>query len=66
MKHIYRLIAEPQAGSTLDATAAELAAIMRECGISHGRVIHNDRRYDVALHPPYAITALDGEPESNR
>ena len=62
-RHIYRVIAEPLAGSTVDATAAEVAEIMRNFGIMEGRVIHNDRRYDIALHPSYKITPLDGEPE---
>lgn len=66
MKHVYKLIAHPHGGSTLEATAAELAAIMREHGIDEGQVIHNDRRYDVKLHPPYLITPLDGWPENSR
>jgi hypothetical protein len=66
MKHIYRLIAEPCSGSTVDAVARELLPIMREYEIPNGRIIHNDRRYDVQLQPDHKITPLDGEPERNR
>ena len=59
---IYRLIAEPQGGATLEATARELAQIMRDTGIAYGRVIHNERRYDITLQEPFKIEALDGYP----
>ena len=59
---IYKLIAEPHAGQTMERTAAALSDIMRNSEIREGMVIHNDRRYKVELQPPYKITPLDGEP----
>jgi hypothetical protein len=60
---IFKLIAEPHCGQTVDRTAAALADIMRTFEIHDGMVIHNDRRYKVELHPPYTITPLDGKPD---
>ena len=55
MTRIEKLTAHGKGGTTVDEIAAELAGIMKEHGISDGQVIHNDRRYDVAIQPPYKM-----------